>query len=608
MSIIAWKTIDWTQVESRVKRYQTRIYKASRDNNSPKVRCLQKRLLNSLDAKMMAVRRVTTLNKGKRTPGIDQKIFVTDDQKGKLLQKLRLNGKASPIKRVYIDKPGKKEKRPLGIPIIEDRAKQALCLLALEPEWEARFEPNSYGFRPGRNCQDAIESIFLNLRNTSGENGFHKYILDADISKCFDKIDHNYLLSKLETIPEIENQVKAWLQADIFDELTASQEDRISKNIQGTPQGGIISPLLANIALHGMENHLKEWICSKPSFGKTNKYCKTSKRKALAIIRYADDFVIIHQEKSVIQEAKEEIAKWLLDGPRLELNEAKTTIVDSNEGFDFLGFSIITIIRGKPRVKIYPSRKSQANLLMKVRNILQHNRSASTYNLILTLRPIIIGWANYFRYSECQEVFHKLTHLIHQKLRAWVFRRDTRNGRKVVKQRYFPSGKTYMYDGTRHQDNWILTGKQLGKDGKMEEIWLPHIVWVKSKKWVKIRADKSPFDGDNIYWAKRTLNKGSWSIRQRKLIKRQNGYCTWCKTLFTVESIVEVDHIVPRSLGGKDEYQNLQLLHKHCHIEKSRIDGSQSKKTNIQLGQEPDEVKVSRPDLSTGTKVTRFLV
>lgn len=608
MSIIAWKTIDWTQVESRVKRYQTRIYKASRDNNSPKVRCLQKRLLNSLDAKMMAVRRVTTLNKGKRTPGIDQKIFVTDDQKGKLLQKLRLNGKASPIKRVYIDKPGKKEKRPLGIPIIEDRAKQALCLLALEPEWEARFEPNSYGFRPGRNCQDAIESIFLNLRNTSGENGFHKYILDADISKCFDKIDHNYLLSKLETIPEIENQVKAWLQADIFDELTASQEDRISKNIQGTPQGGIISPLLANIALHGMENHLKEWICSKPSFGKTNKYCKTSKRKALAIIRYADDFVIIHQEKSVIQEAKEEIAKWLLDGPRLELNEAKTTIVDSNEGFDFLGFSIITIIRGKPRVKIYPSRKSQANLLMKVRNILQHNRSASTYNLILTLRPIIIGWANYFRYSECQEVFHKLTHLIHQKLRAWVFRRDTRNGRKVVKQRYFPSGKTYMYDGTRHQDNWILTGKQLGKDGKMEEIWLPHIVWVKSKKWVKIRADKSPFDGDNIYWAKRTLNKGSWSIRQRKLIKRQNGYCTWCKTLFTVESIVEVDHIVPRSLGGKDEYQNLQLLHKHCHIEKSRIDGSQSKKTNIQLGQEPDEVKVSRPDLSTGVKVTRPLV
>ena len=326
MSIIAWKTINWPLVESRVRRYQTRIYKASRDNNSPKVRCLQKRLLRSLDAKLMSVRRVTTLNKGKRTPGIDKKIFVTDNQKGKLVQKLRLDGKASPIKRVYIEKPGKKDKRPLGIPIIEDRAKQALCLLALEPEWEARFEPNSYGFRPGRSCHDAIESIFLNLRNISGDKGFHKYILDADISKCFDKIDHNYLLTKLETIPEIENQVKAWLKADIFEEFQASKTDRISKSIQGTPQGGIISPLLANIALHGMENHLKDWICTKPSFGKTNKYSKNAKRKSLAIIRYADDFVIIHKEKSIIQEAKEEIAKWLLDGPRLEISEAKTSI------------------------------------------------------------------------------------------------------------------------------------------------------------------------------------------------------------------------------------------------------------------------------------------
>lgn len=507
MSIIAWTTINWTQVEFRIRRYQIRIYKASRDNNSSKVRCLQKRLLRSLDAKLMAVKRVTTLNKGKRIPGIDKKIFVTDNQKGKLVEKLRLDGKVSPIKRVYIDKPGKKDKRPLGIPIVEDRAKQALCLLALEPEWEARFEPNSYGFRPGRSCHDAIESIFINLQNISGDKGFHKYILDVDISKCFDKIDQNYLLTKLETIPEIENQVKAWLKADIFEEFQARKMDRLSKIIQGTPQGGIISPLLVNIALHGMENHLKDWICTKSYFGKTNKYSKNAKRKSLAIIRYANDFVIIHKEKSIIQEAKEEISKWLLDGPRLEISEAKTSIVDSNEGFDFLGFSIITITRGRPRVQIYPSRKSQASLLFKVRNILQNNRSASAYNLILTLRPVIIGWANYFRFSECQKVFHKLTHLIHQKLRAWVFRRDTRNGRMKVKQRYFPSGKTYIYDGTRHQDNWILTGTQLGKDRIMQEISLPHIVWVKSKKWVKIKADKSPFDGDNVYWSKRTVNK-----------------------------------------------------------------------------------------------------
>lgn len=509
MSIIAWKTINWTQVEFRVRRYQTRIYKASRDNNSNKVRCLQKRLLRSLDAKLMAVRRVTTLNKGKRTAGIDKKIFVTDNQKGKLVQKLRLDGKACSIKRVYIDKTRKKDKRSLGSSIIEDRTKQALCLLALEPEWEARFEPNSYGFRPGRSCHDAIESIFINLRNVSGDKGFHKYILDADINKWFNKVDHNYLLTKLKTIPEIENQIKAWLKANIFDEYQSSKLDRISKSSHGTPQGCIISPLLVNIVLHGMENHLKDWICTKPYFGKTSRYSKNAKRKSLAIIRYADDFVIIHKEKYIIQEAKEEIAKWLLDGPRLKISEAKISIVDSNEGFDFLGFSIITITRGRPRIKIYPSRKSQVTLLLKVQNIVQKNRSVSTYNLILILRTVIIKWANYFRFSECQKVFHKLTYLIHQKLRAWVFRRDTRNGRMKVKQRYFPSGKTYIYDGTWHQDNWVLTGKQLRKNGRMQEIWLPHMVWVKSKKWVKIKADKSPFDGDNVYWAKRTFNKGN---------------------------------------------------------------------------------------------------
>ena len=580
MSIIAWETINWAKVEFRVNRYQTRIYKASRDNNSSKVRSLQKRLLGSFDAKLMAVRRVTTLNRGHKTPGLDHKTYVTDNQKGKLVQKLRLDGKAMPIKRVYIDKPGKKEKRPLGIPSIEDRAKQALCLLALEPEWEARFEPNSYGFRPGRSCHDAIEAIFSNLRNNSGNKGYHKYILDADISKCFDNIDHDYLLTKLDTISEIKNQVKAWLKADILEELQAFKKYRITNSIQGTPQGGIISPLLANIALHGMENHLKEWICTKPSFGK-NKYCNQTKRKALAIIRYADDFVIIHKEESIIQEAKEEISKWLASGPRLNINDAKTTIVNSNNGFDFLGFSIITITRGRPRIKIYPSRKSQANLLLKVRNIIQNNRSASAYNLIQTLRPVIIGWANYFRFSECKTVFHKLTHLIHLKLRAWVFRRDTRNGRKEVKQRYFPTGKTYYFDGIKHQDNWVLNGKQLGKNGETKENWLPHIVWVQSKKWVKIKGNKSPYDGDNVYWAKRTINKGSWSIRQRKLIKQQNGYCTWCKNKFTEDSFVEIDHIIPRSLGGKDVYKNLQLLHKQCHIEKSKIDGSQSKKTNI---------------------------
>ena len=574
MSNFAWKDIEWSLTEKRILRYQTRIYKAARDGNISKVRCLQKRLLKSIDAKLIAVRRVTTLNKGKNTPGIDKILYVTDNEKIKLVKQLRLDGKSLPIRRVFVPKKGKSEKRPLGIPTVKDRAKQALCKLALEPEWEARFEANSYGFRPGRSCQDAMEAIFLSLRNHSKDKGYHKYVLDADISKCFDQIDHAYLLNTLNTLPEIEAQVNAWLKAGILEELSTNQIWKdIPENTKGSPQGGILSPLLSNIALHGMETHMKEWICTKPSFAKTNKYNKDNKRRSLAVIRYADDFVIIHKDENIIKEAKEEISKWLWNGPRLILSEDKTSIRNTNNGFNFLGFTCITISRGNNvRAKIYPSRKSQARLLEKVRQIVINNRSASSYNLIMLLRPVIIGWANYYRYSECSEVFHKLTHLIHQKLRAWVFRRDTRNGRKEVKQRYFPSFKTYYFDGTNHQDNWILTGKQLGKSDKLKENWLPHIVWVKSIKWVKIKGDYSPYNGDNLYWGKRTLTHGNWNARQRKLIRAQKGFCPYCKTPFLIDSVVEVDHIIPISKGGKDVYKNLQLLHKHCHISKTRKD------------------------------------
>jgi RNA-directed DNA polymerase len=577
MSFIEWKEVNWPLVNSRVLRYQTRIFKAARENNIPKMKGLQKRLLNSFDAKLVAVRQITTLNKGRKTPGVDKQIFVTDLQKGKLAKRLRLDGKASPIRRVYIEKPGRSEKRPLGIPTAKDRAKQALCKLALEPQWEARFEANSYGSRPGRCCQDAMEAIFRSLRNHLGDKDHHKYVLDTEIEKCFDQIDHDYLLNKLGSLPEIKRQVEAWLKAGILEEfLDERKKIDILENIAGTPQGGVISPLLFNIALHGLENHMKEWITTKPSFGKAHNSNKTAKRKTLSIIRYVDDLVVIHKNEGIIREAKEEIAKWLWNGPRLRLSKEKTFIRDSNNSFNFLGFTFVTVTRNKiPRIKIYPSRKSQTLILLKVRDIIQRNRSASAYNLINTLRPIIIGWANYYKYCECTQTFSKLTYLIFQKLRAWVFRRDTRNGRQKVKQRYFPSNKSYSYDGTIHHDNWVLNGKQLGKDGTPKENWLPHMIWVKSKNWTKIQGVKSPFDGDNLYWAKRTImDKDNWNLRQRRLIKIQKGYCTYCKTRFLFDSEVEVDHIIPHSMGGKDVYKNLQLLHKHCHVNKTKIDGS----------------------------------
>jgi RNA-directed DNA polymerase len=512
MSLTTWETVDWVLIRKRVLRYQVRIYKAAKNKEKNKVRILQKRLLGSLDAKLLAVHRVTTENKGKNTPGVDKKLYDRTDLKVKLLQKLRIDGVACPIRRVYIPNPGKAEKRPLGISIMEDRAKQALCTMALDPEWESRFEPNSYGFRKGRSCHDAMEAIFNALGNKGKSPRFHKYVLDANIKACFDRIDHDYLLAKMDTLPEIHRQVKSWLTAGIMDDFAKSPNDYIGlTNNLGTPQGGAISPLLANIVLHGLEEHLTSWIITKP-----NPYPASSsrgikvKQTAISCIRYADDFVVTHPNLQVILEAKEVCRTWLLQNPKLTLSEEKTRIVDSSNGFDFLGFKVITIVRNnRERVKIYPQKQAQSRLLDKIRLTIQKNKSTSAYNLIYLLRPIIIGWGNYYRYSECKDVFNKLSYYIFEQVRAWVFRRDRRNSGTEIKSRYFPEGRTYKFDGKSYVNNWILNGKTKNpkKDASPEflENHLPRLDWIGSVKWAKIQNIKSVYDGDNVYWANRSI-------------------------------------------------------------------------------------------------------
>lgn len=272
---IAWKNIRWSLVQKRINKLQQRIFKSSKENNNEKVKFLQKILIDSLDAKLLAVRRVTTENRGRKTAGIDNKLYNTDEKKINLVKKIKIDGKANPIKRVYIPKPGKSEKRPLGIPIIEDRAKQYLVLLALEPEWEAKFEPNSYGFRPGRSCHDAVSAIFGHLKLGNNNSEFNKYILDADLKGCFDNISHQYIIEKLNTTEQIQTQVKAWLEAGIIEENNTKTS--ISENQIGTPQGGIISPFLANVALHGMEEFLKNWITTIPEYGTSKQNRKDRK-------------------------------------------------------------------------------------------------------------------------------------------------------------------------------------------------------------------------------------------------------------------------------------------------------------------------------------------
>ncbi len=452
----------------------------------------------------------------------------------------------------YIPKPGTTETRPLGIPTINDRALQALVKIALEPEWEAKFEPNSYGFRPGRSCHDAIGAIFDSIRYKA------KYVLDADIAKCFDRINHNTLLDKIKTYPSLKKQIKSWLKSGVMERGNLSQTN------EGTPQGGVISPLLANIALHGMEERIKQ-------YAETLKGGKALNRQTLSLIRYADDFVIIHEDINVILKSQEIITEWLSDiGLELKPNKTKLTHTlneyNGNVGFEFLGFHIQQHKVGNYRAAsnghsklgfrtiITPSKPKIKAHLAKIAEVIDTHKTAPQAALISKLNLIIRGWSNYYSTVVSKETFSKCDHLTYNKLRAWARKRGKGN---INKEKYWR---------TVGDRNWCFStenGLEL-----MNHAATPII------RHVKVRGIVSPYNGDWIYWSKRRGEYPETPTRVSKLLKEQKGICSHCGLYFTSTDIVEVDHITPKSLGGKDEYKNLQLLHKHCHDTKTASDGS----------------------------------
>jgi RNA-directed DNA polymerase len=517
-------------------------------------------LVTSRSAKLLAVRRVTQDNRGKRTAGVDGVKSLTPPQRLALATTLTLPTMASPTRRVWIPKPGTDEQRPLGIPVMHDRAAQALLTLALEPEWEARFEPHSYGFRPGRSAHDALEAIFTAVCHRA------KYVLDADIAKCFDRISHSALLQKLHTTPTFARAIRAWLKAGVLDGATLFPTEA------GTPQGGVASPLLANIALHGLEEAVKAPF---PTELRVNGERLRGKPH---VVRYADDLVILHDAVDVVEQAKAAVTTWLA-GMGLELKPSKTRIVHTLHdhagqppGFDFLGFTVRNFPVGKthsakvngrtktPRVRGHKALTSPSKAAVKrheqhLKQLIRWNSATSQEALLANLNPVVAGWTNYYRTSAARATFVELDYHLFLKLRRWATKRHRNKGRRWVVTRYWhPERGEWRFatpDGTRVLRKHVKTRIQ---------------------RHIPVQGDRSPYDGDWSYWATRLGRYPLLSTRVARLLKRQRGHCLWCGLLFTLEDHREVDHIVPLAQGGQDRYENLQLLHQHCHDQKTARD------------------------------------
>lgn len=558
---VDWKNIPWCKLERVVFKLQKRIYRASQRGDVRTVRKLQKMLMNSWSAKCIAVRQVTQDNQGKNTAGVDGIKTLSPIQRLTLVKNLKVRDKGKPTRRVWIPKPGTEEKRPLGIHTIDDRAVQALVKIALEPEWEANFEPNSYGFRPGRSCHDAIEAIFSSVKYKP------KFVLDADIAKCFDRINHEALLKKINTFPKLRRQIKAWLKSGVMD------GKQMFPTEEGTPQGGVISSLLANIALHGMEELVSQIANSLPGRKRVN-------QENLKLIRYADDFVVLHQDLEVVLKCKERISEWLKD-MGLELKPSKTRIghtlekMESMEpGFNFLGFNIRQYKVGKHtsgrntngstlgfKTIISPSREKVKVHIEKIGRIIRNHKAVSQETLIGKLNPIISGWANYYSTVVSKETFSYLDSLMYQKLRAWA------NVRHHGKSKYWIKDKYWKTIGN---SKWVFASTRNG-EVVMELRRYNHTPIVRH---IKVKGEASPYGGNLAYWSIRKGTHPELTKRVSTLMKIQKGKCTHCGLFFKDGDLWEVDHITPKSLGGKDEYKNLQLLHRHCHDEKTASDGS----------------------------------
>jgi RNA-directed DNA polymerase len=532
-----WHAIDWQKVNHTVRRLQARIVKATQERRWGQVRALQRLLTHSFSGKALAVRRVTE-NQGKNTPGVDQVIWNTPHKKLNAIYALRQRDyHPQPLRRVHIPKKNGKT-RPLGIPVMKCRAMQALYLLALDPVAETLADPNSYGFRPGRSTADAIEECFGMLAKRASP----QWILEGDIKSCFDAISHGWLLSH---IPLEKVMLRKWLKAGYMEGRVLHPTE------EGTPQGGIISPVLANMTLDGLEALLRKTFLHNTKRG--GQYYNAQ----VNLIRYADDFVITGRSKELLEEEVKPLVEQFMRERGLKLSQEKTVITHIEEGFDFLGQNVRKYKEGKRhKLLIKPSKKNVKAFLEKVRNIVKTNKALPAGKLIVKLNPIIRGWARYHQHVVSKETFQSVDDAIYQMIRRWARRRHPQKSDEWIAKKYFKS-----VGG----NNWVFSGEV---DGQTR--YLSDATYVAIKRHIKVRGEANPYDPTwESYYEKRldvhmaaNLKGKRWLLH---LWKEQNGLCPVCNQKITRITGWHNHHILWRSKGGTDTAENRVLLHPTCH-------------------------------------------
>jgi RNA-directed DNA polymerase len=497
-----WDRIDWRAQEEQVRRLRQRIFKAAQEQDWPRVRNLQKLMLRSRACTLVSVRQVTQRNAGRRTAGIDGEVALTPEARAQVAVRVHqsvTSWNPRAVRRVYIPKASNRAKlRPLGIPVLMDRCHQQRVRHALEPEWEARFEPRSYGFRPGRGCHDAITAIFTAC---AGPLAKRVWALDADLAAAFDRIDHDHLLASLGSFPA-RDLIRGWLKAGVFEAGKG-----FAPTGEGTPQGGVISPCLLNVALHGLEE--AAGVRYKTSGTRVGEIMPGSP----IAVRYADDVVVLCHSQEQAARVKAQLAGWL--APRgLAFNEDKTKIVRLSEGFDFLGFNVR---RYRAKLLIKPSKAAIRRLRERLASEMRTLRGGNAAAVIAALNPVIRGWAAYYRGVVSSRLFGALDSYVWKLLYKWATWRHKNKPERWIVGRYF--GKFNKF----RNDRWVFGDRD-------SSAYLVKFSWTAIQRHVLVKGAASPDDPALAgYWAgRRKKIKPPLDRYTLHLLSRQDGQCPLC--------------------------------------------------------------------------------